>query len=105
MSWLSRTRIGMAGLGVRPRSLLFAQLDLRTAAGTAKCGRQTRAVRCIALKVLLYAGEDRIRELALVRCCRKLALVFAVRDEGGLDEHRRNVRRLQHDESRLLHTR
>src|SRR6185436_1910143 len=48
------------------------------------------------------AGEDRLGDLELVNGIFQPLLVRRVGDERGLDEHRRDVRRLEHDESSVL---
>src|SRR5688572_26556211 len=64
-----------------------------------------RARRRLAGEVGVDAVEHRAREVALVGWIEQAALLFRVRDEGGLDQHRRHVGGAQNGEVRALDVR
>ena len=67
--------------------------------------RDARTGGRIGIEILAQALVDGRRELGLVRRCAQPLLLRRIRDVGRFDQHRGNVRRLQHHEARLLNQR
>src|SRR6476620_501398 len=93
---------GMAGIlsGNRAHSITLRLFALRRGPSRSR-SRERWAVGEIAPD----AVGNRFREALLVPRAPQLLLFLRIGDEGRLDENRRNVRRLQHCEARLLHRR
>src|SRR5450755_907084 len=90
-----------------PRTRLFAaRIGATDARRRASCNRGSGKLgarqRWIQREIALDAAENRIRELLLVLAAFQFQLFVGVGDESGLDQYRRNVRRLQNRKSGLL---
>ena len=84
------------------------RLSVRRASGPAAPARRAatiaaslRARRRLVVEVVAHAGVDRLGDPLLVRRVAQPALVGGVGDERRLDQHRRDVGRLEHHEARV----
>src|SRR5690606_39592437 len=77
----------------------------RCAARRPPSGRASLRRRRMAQQVAPQPPEDRVGDAGLVARVAEPLLLVRVADEGGLDQDRRNVRRLQHREAGLLDAR
>ena len=85
-----------------------ASVCARAAAAATPCGRQRRdlgARRRPVVEVVLHAVADGLGQALLLVGVAQPALVGGIGDESGLDQHRRDVRRLEHHEPGVLHAR
>ena len=65
--------------------------------------RELRIGRRILIKIAPDTCHDRRRKLFLVCTVLELLLFVRIRYEIGFDENRRDIRRLEHQQTRLLH--
>src|ERR1700693_177863 len=65
--------------------------------------REQAPLRWKLMKIAADSAADGLREALLLRGSAQQAFLGGIGDVGGLDQHRRNIGRLEHHEARLLH--
>src|SRR5437899_4709891 len=90
------------GVSSRPKSTASIATNVTKKRSTSARPGSSARERRIRREVAADAIAHRLGELRLLPIASELQLLVGVRDERGLDQDRRDIRRLQHREARLL---